>query len=205
MELPEQIKANRKRLALSQEDVARRIFVSRQTMSSWETGKTYPDVQSLLLLSNLFGVSIDELVKGDMETMKDTISKDALKMERLTWLEIFLIVFGVINAALFSWRYQEDMNGVLPFVGLLISLAFLGGGLVCALKIDRIKKRHDLVSFKEILAFSNGEDVENLKATTPVPLSRKHPALNVVLKLLAGAAAGVSLVVLGRFIIFWLN
>lgn len=71
MELPQQLKANRERLGLTQEDVAQRIFVSRQTMSSWETGKTYPDVQSLLLLSNLFGVSIDSLVKGDVETMKE--------------------------------------------------------------------------------------------------------------------------------------
>ena len=85
MELPEQLKANRERLGLSQEDVAHAIFVSRQTMSSWERGKTYPDVQSLLLLSQLFGVSIDELVKGDVVAMKEMISRDALAMKRSSW------------------------------------------------------------------------------------------------------------------------
>ena len=74
MKLPEHLKANRERLGLSQEDVAHAIFVSRQTMSSWENGKTYPDVQSLLLLSQLFGVSIDELVKGDVVSMKNMIN-----------------------------------------------------------------------------------------------------------------------------------
>lgn len=82
MELPRQLRANRERLDMSQEDVAHAIYVSRQTISSWENGKTYPDVQSLLLLSQLFGVSIDELVKGDVVTMKEMISRDALAMER---------------------------------------------------------------------------------------------------------------------------
>ena len=65
MELKEHLKEHRNRLGLSQEDVAERIFVSRQTISNWENDKTYPDMQSLLLLSRLFDTSIDDLVKGD--------------------------------------------------------------------------------------------------------------------------------------------
>ena len=78
MELPRQLRANRERLDMSQEDVAHAIYVSRQTISSWENGKTYPDVQSLLLLSQLFGVSIDELVKGDVATMEKAIENLSL-------------------------------------------------------------------------------------------------------------------------------
>ena len=76
MELPAQLKANRERLGLSQEDVAHAIYVSRQTISSWENGKTYPDVQSLLLLSRLFGVTLEEFVIGDPR-MEERIKKDA--------------------------------------------------------------------------------------------------------------------------------
>ena len=65
MELAKHIKAHRGRLGMSQEELAEKIFVSRQTISNWETDRTYPDVQSLLLLSNLFDVSIDSLIKGD--------------------------------------------------------------------------------------------------------------------------------------------
>ena len=61
MELAKHIKAHRGRLGMSQEELAEKIFVSRQTISNWETDRTYPDVQSLLLLSNLFDVSIDSL------------------------------------------------------------------------------------------------------------------------------------------------
>ena len=78
MELPRQLRANRERLDMSQEDVAHAIYVSRQTISSWENSKTYPDVQSLLLLSQLFGVSIDELVKGDVATMEKAIENDEM-------------------------------------------------------------------------------------------------------------------------------
>ena len=95
MELPRQLRANRERLGLSQEDVAHAIYVSRQTMSSWERGKTYPDVQSLMLLSQLFGVSIDELVKGDVVSMKEMVSKDAVVMERMAVGSVALMLMGI--------------------------------------------------------------------------------------------------------------
>ena len=59
MELGGQIKRYRIRLGLSQEELADRIFVTRQSVSNWENGRTYPDLQSLLRLSDLFGLSLD--------------------------------------------------------------------------------------------------------------------------------------------------
>lgn len=50
-----------------QEDLAEKVFVTRQTISNWENAKNYPDINSLVLLSQLFGVSLDILVKGDLE------------------------------------------------------------------------------------------------------------------------------------------
>ena len=70
MELGSQIKRHRTDRGLSQDDLAAKIYVSRQTVSSWENDKTYPDVESLLLLSVLFDVTVDELIKGDVEAMK---------------------------------------------------------------------------------------------------------------------------------------
>ena len=70
MEIGKQIKKYRTDRKLSQEALAERIFVSRQTISNWENDKNYPDMKSLLLLSSLFNVSLDILVKGDLEEMK---------------------------------------------------------------------------------------------------------------------------------------
>ena len=89
MELATHIKEHRARLGMSQEELAEKIFVSRQTISDWETDRTYPDVQSLLLLSNLFDVSIDSLIKGDVEEMKavhkimkDQLSRSSIMLEQ---------------------------------------------------------------------------------------------------------------------------
>ena len=191
MELPQQLKANRERLGLSQEDVAHAIYVSRQTMSSWENGKTYPDVQSLLLLSNLFDVSIDSLVKGDVDSMKEKANKDDALMTRLAWASMFLVLAGAI--CLIAFTSLLDSRTILPRVsdGVLIGFGtffvFAILALVCAIKIERIKKDHNLVSYREISAFIEGKEVpEDTDA-----LSRKHPFAANVLKVLCGAAVGL--------------
>ena len=83
MELGSHIKGHRARLSMSQEQLAEAIFVSRQTISNWETDRTYPDVHSLLLLSDLFGVSVDDLIKGDVEEMKAVLTNEAKRLNRL--------------------------------------------------------------------------------------------------------------------------
>lgn len=198
MELPQQLKANRERLGLTQEDVAQRIFVSRQTMSSWETGKTYPDVQSLLLLSKLFGVSIDSLVKGDVETMKETIVKDAVRMERLSIGMVGLLLAGV--ACLVGWDliWDEPVAAV-PWLtwGVVVGMALFALcaalAMVCACRVEKLKKDHDLVTFREISAFMDGEDAEAIACLNPDAFSRKHPWVANVVKVLAGAAVALAL------------
>lgn len=61
----EQLICRRKQLGLSQEQLGDRIGVTRQTVSKWELGETTPDMDKLIQLSDLFGVSIDELVGKD--------------------------------------------------------------------------------------------------------------------------------------------
>lgn len=191
MELPEQLKANRERLGLSQEDVAHEIYVSRQTMSSWENGKTYPDVQSLLLLSQLFGVSIDELVKGDVVSMKDMISKDALAMERMSIGSIALILMGVACMVGLHAVWQDPTP--VPYMttgslaGIAAMIALWIPSLILSLKVERIKKSHNLVTYREISAFMDGEEVpEDSKA-----ISRQKPVLSSAVKLACGAGAGL--------------
>ncbi|WP_415319198.1 helix-turn-helix domain-containing protein [Clostridium perfringens] len=76
MEIGKQIKKYRTEMKFSQDELAEKIFVSRQTISNWENNKNYPDVKSLLLLSSLFNVSLDILIKGDLEEMKEKIKSE---------------------------------------------------------------------------------------------------------------------------------
>ena len=76
MELSERLKQARQNSGMTQEEVAEKIMVSRVTVSHWETGKSLPDIVSLMSLGDLYGISLDELVKGDSK-MTEKVKKDA--------------------------------------------------------------------------------------------------------------------------------
>lgn len=156
MELGGQIKRHRTRLGLSQEELADRIFVTRQSVSNWENGRTYPDLQSLLRLSDLFGLSLDELIKGDIETMKEEINRlEIQKMNR--WggiLALLMLTLMLLPAPLLK---------LLDTAGFLLVMAplFLVG-MAVALKVEKIKKDNDVHTYKEIVAFSEGRRLDEL-------------------------------------------
>ena len=67
MEFNNRLYELRKQKGFSQEELANRLNVSRQTISKWEVGESTPDMEKLLAISDLFEVSLDELVKGEKE------------------------------------------------------------------------------------------------------------------------------------------
>ena len=75
MEIKKKLKDARANAGLTQEQVAEKIMVSRQTISNWENGKSLPDIISIINLSDLYRISLDELLKGDTK-MKEKIEKD---------------------------------------------------------------------------------------------------------------------------------
>ena len=156
MELSGQIKKYRDQLGLSQEELAEKIFVTRQSISNWENDKTYPDLQSLLRLSELFGLSLDELIKGDIETMKEEINRlEIQKMNR--WggiLALLMLTLMLLPAPLLK---------LLDTAGFLLVMAplFLVG-MAVALKVEKIKKDNDVHTYKEIVAFSEGRRLDEL-------------------------------------------
>lgn len=70
MEIGKKLKEERMSSGLTQERVAEEIDVSRQTISNWENEKSYPDIVSVIRLSSLYSISLDELLKGDMKMME---------------------------------------------------------------------------------------------------------------------------------------
>ena len=96
MELSDRIKKERNKLNLSQDALANELHVSRQAISKWETGQSYPDLEKLIQLSNIFEVTIDELVKGDKELEKKLINDGGNQMKGLSILSYVLIIVGVL-------------------------------------------------------------------------------------------------------------
>ncbi|PZL74229.1 transcriptional regulator [Enterococcus plantarum] len=75
MTIGEILKEKREQLGYTQKEVAQKLYVSRQTVSNWEIGKTYPDIEKLLNLSDFYGLSLDELIKEDYR-MADKLKRD---------------------------------------------------------------------------------------------------------------------------------
>lgn len=156
MELGKQIKKHRQEVQLSQEELAERVYVSRQTISNWENDKSYPDVNSLVLLSETFQISLDNLIKGDIEIMKDVIQKEEIeKMKRYGRIYTIMLIVTVVSAVpLFMWL------GVWAFIpwGIIWAIS-----MYFALKIEKVKKDNDVQSYKEIVAFSEGKLLDDIQ------------------------------------------
>lgn len=171
---------------LSQEDLAGKIYVSRQTVSNWETDKTYPDVQSLLLLSVLFDVTIDELIKGDMEAMKEAVEHDGKKLNALglVMLAFALAAVVMVVGGISFWGW-----GIVPST--IIALLLYGVAMAAAMAAERLKKQHDLVTYRELLAFQKGQPVD--RDCRSSRRARKHRPLKTALFMLIGASVGACL------------
>lgn len=152
MGLGRHVKEHRARLGMSQEQLAEAIFVSRQTISNWETDRTYPDVQSLLLLSNLFGVSVDELTKGDVMEMKAVLAAEAKRTNRLG------AIMAACGTAAVVWAVATAVMDLgwpvilIPFAALFVPAA------VSATMVEKIKRDNELFTYRAVEAFMRGED-----------------------------------------------
>lgn len=156
MELAEHIKHYRKELGLSQEDLAERIYVSRQSVSNLETGKTYPDIHTLFLLADVFDTSLDTLVKGDLPKMKAMINEE----DRATYKRdsnIFSALFVLMILAfipLYVW---------LDTIGLILYAALVVVTLYYANRVEKHKKRFDTQTIREIEAFTEGVTLDEIE------------------------------------------
>lgn len=182
MELSRQIKKYRTQADLSQEELAEKIFVSRQTISNWENDKNYPDIKSLVLMSEVFQVSLDNLIKGDLEKMKKEI--DAQEFEKFqkdgnvfTVLFIILLIAPVPLVLLWEWA------------GLAMYLALFGITMIYAVRIEKYKKKYDIQTYKEIVAFTDGKSLDEIEKA-------REEAKRPYQKALLAAGAGLLVVVI---------
>ncbi|MEE3948825.1 helix-turn-helix domain-containing protein [Bacillus wiedmannii] len=92
----ERLKQEREKRNWSQNDLAEKIHVSRHSVSKWETGKNYPSIEIIIHLSDLFGITIDELLRSDEELTQKVI-EDSKQLAHPKWKVFFdsLFMMGV--------------------------------------------------------------------------------------------------------------
>ena len=191
LEIGKTIKQHRTELGWSQEVLAEKAYVSRQTVSNWETEKSYPDVHSLLILSDLFGVSLDELIKGDVAVMKEQVkSKDVRTFKKLQ-LICGLGILLLIVTGMPLLEYGGAVGGVVW--GALAVGVFLAWH-----RFEQIKSENDVQTYREVLAFVNGETLDDIERTNEV---KKRRSLKI-LEIIVAAQAIIMLIVCTGVLIF---
>ena len=152
MDIGLQIKNFREQQKISQEELALKIFVSRQTISNWETNKSCPDVKSLITLSNIFNVSLDNFIKEDIKEMREIVEKATIKKFNVISV-VFLIELIVVAISAYP------LFNIKGNIGIIIWLCLFAITLYTASKIEKFKKSNDIQTYKEILAFIDGKQL----------------------------------------------
>lgn len=133
MKIGDKLKDARLKKSMTQEEVAEKLFVSRQSISNWENNKTYPDIGNVIALSDLYQISLDELLKGSDNFMKHLEeSTDIVKSNKKLIFFIGLALITMIVMALFTEFLPEKV-----FLISIFSLAVIVTGLVYSEIIKR--------------------------------------------------------------------
>ena len=134
MNFGEQIKSIRKKGNMTQEQFAIRLNVSRQAVSNWENDKNLPDIGMLILIPDVFHVSLDSLIKGDdeMNNITEKVIKDGSETRRAKFNMITSIIGGVllcIGILLLVIKGMSveyiDANGILHENFFLVPIGFM--------------------------------------------------------------------------------
>lgn len=143
MALAEQLKLYREKSGLSQASVAEELKISRQSISKWENGRGYPDIDNLVLLSKLYQVSIDELLQEN-EQLKEQIQKNNVEIEdkkkKLSFItqqmssdkdeglilgvSSFIFPLGILLSGFAIWRNKKT-NSFYRLVYIVCAIALL--------------------------------------------------------------------------------
>ncbi|MCL0318612.1 helix-turn-helix domain-containing protein [Apilactobacillus xinyiensis] len=112
---------------LTQDEVANKLSVSRQTISSWENERTYPDINSLIILSDFYNISLDTLLKED-SGMKEYLEKNEItkNLKPILVILTFINVLFLITLAFVETNFFDNSSLFLIFImGISNTLALL--------------------------------------------------------------------------------
>ncbi len=120
MKLGERLYNYRKKIGLSQEDMASKLNVTRQTVSKWETDQTLPDLDKIESICELFNISTDELLKGRKEEVNTLNITENKKQKALVISGSILLYFIAIIWIILSATFLNINEGIMVSIFMLI-------------------------------------------------------------------------------------
>lgn len=133
MKIGEKLKQARLNKKMTQEEVADKLYVSRQSISNWENNKTYPDIGNVSALSDLYEISLDELLKGSDNFMKHL--EESTDIVRSNKKLIFYIIMGLVAMVVMA-IFTEFLPEKVVLIA-IFTLAVIVTGLVYSEIIKR--------------------------------------------------------------------
>lgn len=191
MDVGIRIKKYREKQNISQDELAEKIFVSRQTISNWENNKSYPDIKSLLLLSDIFKVSLDDFMKGDIEKIKNLVNTQKVKEFNIIGY-VYLAELLILAITAYPLFKLEGNIGVIIWI-LFFIITFFTAGIA-----EKIKKNNNIQTYKEILAFINNKQLNYEER-------QQELGKRMYQKILFAILAGVIVLIINLIIIFIIN
>ncbi|WP_414827274.1 helix-turn-helix domain-containing protein [Apilactobacillus kunkeei] len=116
MKFGERIKEQRKIKNMTQEDVAKHLHVSRKTISSWENENSYPDIKSLVKISDLYQISLDTLLNED-SGLKEYLQKDKVQSN---YLELKYGISALGSLAITLLAVMNNATALVFFIGIVL-------------------------------------------------------------------------------------
>ena len=111
MEFNEKLQELRKQRGFTQEELAEKLYVSRTAISKWESGRGYPNIDSLKAISRFFGITVDELLSGD--ELLEIAEKDTKRKEK----HLRDLIYGLLDLSvvmfIFLPLFATKINGVI--------------------------------------------------------------------------------------------
>ena len=121
MEIGAMIRTARHKANLSQEQAAETLGVSRQTVSNWENGKSYPDILSVIRMSDLYSVSLDRLLKEEdsvKQTYKEYLEESTNVVKSNERKSKLILVLGIWALSLIAFLLAHKGGWTIPDTGL---------------------------------------------------------------------------------------
>jgi Predicted transcriptional regulators len=141
MELKGILKDKRKQIGWTQEKLAEELLVTSKTVSNWETGKTFPDIESLIRIAKLYHLSLDNLLTEGSDVVKDIERKT-----RLNTLKKFMWFPSVLNIILIMIVSQQGIFGKLPTITTILLLVSIALNVIILSFFNREVKQEEQLS-----------------------------------------------------------
>ena len=176
MEIGAQIKTRRQELNMTQEMLARELHVGRTTVSNWEIGRNYPDLQLIVSISNVLNLSLDTLLGKESEIVKEITRDTNIRKSQSRKIKILsALLILVILAGLFGIYKVVEYRDISSPEQIVSVQAYE----------DRLEITTDLPFYRSVVGYTignspDGNDTIELSLSSQIDLSLDHQQKIVV-------------------------